>query len=103
MPYVQYSFTEDELTVAASFTDLQQMYLETRLAEIAQERVNLSYNPDSHESKDRYILEGEYLRGQLEVLHLLLNTSQECKDRQKELLERQIASQQDDHSSFTSY
>lgn len=99
MPYVEYEFSDDELTIAAVFTELQTQYIETQLSMVVQEKSNLAYNPDTGESKDRYIFEHEYLRGQIEALQLLLSTSSELRNRQSDLLRRMSESQSDDAPS----
>lgn len=96
MPYIEYSFTDDEIVVAATYTELQVQYLETQLAQVVREKNNLAYDPTVPNSEARYINENEFLRGQISVFELLLNTNNDLKERQRELMKRQAESQQND-------
>jgi hypothetical protein len=100
MPYIEYTFTDEEMSVAAVFTELQIMYLETQLALAARQRAVLAYDPDSPNGREKFLLESEYIRGEIETLQLLLSTSQDFKDRQMELLKRKIESQQQDMETY---
>lgn len=96
LPYAEYSFTEEELLVAAVFTDSQVMYIQTQLAMQARNKNNLAYDPNVPESKERYIFEQEYYRGYMEALELLLATSSDFREKQVALLRRQMALQASD-------
>ena len=67
-----YTFSEDEFTLAVTFTDLQQKYLQTEVAAVAEALLALPPNP---ESPTRFMLEREFHRGKLEQLKWLLATS----------------------------
>lgn len=92
-PLIQYEFSDDELVVAAVFTELQTAYIETQLSMAAIEKTNLAYEPGTIDAKDKFLLESEFLRGQVTAFQLLLDGSTDLKEKQRELLARQQASQ----------
>lgn len=93
-PYREYEFTEDEICVAAVYTELQTQYLETQLARAVQERANLGLTPDRVDSEKMFIMEMEHLRGQIETYTFLLSTSEDLGARQRLLLAQQAERQQ---------
>lgn len=95
-PFIEYSFTDEELINASVLTELQTQYFETRLSQAVVERANLAYEPGSIDAKEVFIYQQEYLRGQIEILQWILNTSIDCKDKQMELHRQQAASQNSD-------
>ena len=97
-PFVEYDFTDDELAVASVFTELQTMYIETLLSITAVEKANLSYTPGSSDAKEVFIYQQEFLRGRLEALQELLNTSEDRKASLLELHRRQAESQGEESS-----
>lgn len=100
MPYIKYSFTEEEAIIAASFTELQLQFLQTELAIAVQERNALSYDPSLPESKDRYIFEMEYLRGQISVFQLLIDRSEDLQEAQRSLMKQKAEDQESDFSTL---
>ena len=74
------------------------MYIETLLSQTAVEKANLSYAPGTEDSKETYIFQQEYLRGRLEVLQHLLNTSADMRNALIELQRRKAASQEQESS-----
>lgn len=92
-PFIQYEFSDEELVVAAVFTELQTAYIETQLSIAAIEKTNLGYEPGAVDAKDRFLLESEFLRGQITAFQFLLEGSADLRDRQRELLAMQQKSQ----------
>lgn len=93
-PYVQYDFTDEELVVAAVFTELQVAYIATQLATAAVEKNNLSYPYGDTDAATKFLLEQEFLRGQITAFQLLLDGSADLQERQRELLAIQQEAQQ---------
>lgn len=95
-PFIEYSFTEDELVVAAVLSEMQIMWIETLLAQAASERAASHYEPAAPDAEKRYIFEQEYLRGRMEAFQDILRNSEELKGRQIELRKRVAESQDSD-------
>lgn len=94
---LEYSFTEEELVVASSMTELQTQYLQTMLVLEIQQKNNLSYSPTEGEAaKDIYIFGQEYHRGRVELLQHLLNVSEDNREKQLLLYQQSVEAQQQD-------
>ena len=72
--FQQFEFTAKEYAQATQFTALQRAYLQTELAAKAHARLALTFNPlAAHD----FVQNEAYLKGQMELLELLLNPSAE--------------------------
>lgn len=93
-----YEFTEDELIVASTFTELQTRYLQTELSLAATAKVNLSALREDQTSVDleTFRLAHEYERGKMDMLHYLLGVSEDRITRLQETLAESVAKQQAD-------
>ena len=70
--FQQFEFTSKDYANATQFTDLQRAYLQTELASKAHARLALTFDPLApHE----FVQNEAYLKGQMELLELLLNPS----------------------------
>lgn len=67
--FTRYEFTEQEFRDALTFTDVQRAYLQTMLAEKAEERLALEVNTAAI---NVFIQDEAYLKGQMELLTVLL-------------------------------
>jgi hypothetical protein len=99
-PFVEYSFTEEELVVASVFTELQTAYIETTLSYSALEKANLAYTAGMVDSERLFIYQQEYLRGKMEALQELLNISEDRKLALQELYSRSSSLQQMENSAL---
>lgn len=94
---LEYSFTEEELIIASSMTELQTQYLQTMLVLEIQQKNNLSYSPTEGEvAKDIYIFGQEYHRGRVELLQHLLDVSEDNREKQRLLYQQTVEAQQQD-------
>lgn len=85
-----YSFTEAELPVAATYSELQLQYIRTLRAQTAIEKINLR----STGLDDRtFIIRHEYLAGQLSAYDVLLTQHDVYAEERKALEEFAAASQ----------
>lgn len=66
-----FKFTPEELTAARSLNVLQRAYYQTLLADAAEEK--LSHEFDEHSAMRSHQKEA-YLRGQIDILQMILNT-----------------------------
>lgn len=89
-PFVAFDFTDEELAIAAVFTEFQEKYLKTELSAVATEKLALSYDPKNPE---QFKFEHEYLRGKLEQMTYLLNRSEDLKSKMQEALQTVVQSQ----------
>lgn len=69
-PFTAYSFTDAEEIQAVVFTDLQLKHLQSELAIVATEKINLAFTPENPIS---FQMEHEYLRGKLEILGYIIS------------------------------
>ena len=67
--FTAWEFSEDELTLAVSLTDLQVKFIQNERAEVAERKLTLAFG-DSDPTM--VIREMEYLRGQLAAFDYLL-------------------------------
>lgn len=90
-PYQYYEFTEDELPVARTFTELNLQHIKTELAIAAIEKMNLAYDPLN---PNQFIMENEFVRGKIEALKALVITHEDMLEALAERQYRQTLSQQ---------
>lgn len=69
-PFIAYSFTSAEEIQAVVFTDLQLKHLQSEMAIVATEKINLAFTP---ENPLKFQMEHEYLRGKLEILAYIIS------------------------------
>ena len=93
LPFVSYTFTDEELAIAGAFSPEQTMFLETELSRAAMARVAVAYDPSIPNSAHKYIYEQEYYRGQIELLQYLLEGSRNLNAAKQSVLLRQAESQ----------
>lgn len=93
-PFEAWKFTEEEEAVAMVFMPLQEKHIRTELAIVATERMNLAVEPDGVNPQFKFMLESEYLRGKLDILHYLLAMSEERRNSLYQRLVEQTTSQQ---------
>lgn len=74
--FTSFEFTERELLEASILSPLQEMRIQTLLAEIAEQKLELEFEIDK--PLDR-IIQDAHLKGQLGVLRTLLLASDESK------------------------
>lgn len=90
-PYTAWEFTDEEYPVAVVLTDMQYKHLQTELAAVAAERVIMAVPVDGN--IEVYLRTQEYLRGKMEQLTALLNTSDNTKhaliEKLQEVTQRQ--------------
>ena len=81
--FTEYNFLdEEEYITAAIFTDLQLMALYTERSQIAQRKLSLALEPTN---TNAFIMEHEYLRGQLENMDFLIGKHEQAVERLREL------------------
>lgn len=68
-----FEFTEEELKSAAVFNDLQKKYLQTQLAGIAEQLINMDCSEKS--KQDDYEVQRSFLKGQMTMIQHLLDSS----------------------------
>lgn len=66
-----YKFTQEELVAARTLNPIQRAYYQTLLADAAEEK--LAHEFDEHNSMRSHQKEA-YLRGQIDILQMVLNT-----------------------------
>lgn len=76
-PYTAWEFTDEEYPVAVVLTDLQYKHIQTELAAVAASRVIMAVPTDG--GIEVYLREQEFMRGKMEQLTALLNTSDDTK------------------------
>ena len=79
--FTEYSFTTEELLSAAVFSDANILYLRTKLAKYAQQKINLAPEP---EISAVYMQQEAELRGKIDMLRELIDDSQ---DLQRKLID----------------
>lgn len=85
--FTEYSFTQEEVDEAVMLSPLLRMYLQTRLAYLAQEKLNIKY--DATNPVRFAQLEAE-LAGKISIIDELLESSSLVVERKKqELLDSQ--------------
>lgn len=89
--FTSYSFTDQEVVVAGTFTELQLQYLLTERSIRAETKLRIAYNPSSPE---QFAFEHEYLRGAIEVLDFILARHDDLQEQGRELLRQQTENQQ---------
>lgn len=87
-PFVAYSFTEQEASIAMTFTTLQEQHIRTELAMVATERCKMALDPANFQKS---FGELEYLRGKMEALEALLATHQNEKDKLEATLQAALS------------
>lgn len=92
--FVEYKLDVKEMILASTFTDLQKSYLQTMRAEIARDVLNLSYDPDSANADREFQLKHQHLKGQLDILAVLINTSDDNQAKLAAMEQAQYAAQQ---------
>lgn len=75
----EFTFTDEEFAVAAVFGEYNTAWLQTLRSRINSQQALLMYDPDSPNSKEAFLIEHSYLRGQLEILNYALNISEDIK------------------------
>lgn len=66
--------SEQEITAGQSLNQVQVQVIENLIAKIAEEKLYLPYTPDAPQ---QYLQQEAHLRGQLDVLNFVLQTSAE--------------------------
>jgi hypothetical protein len=79
--FTAYKFTPDEIIAARQLNETQVAYLQTLLADAAEEK--LAHEHDEH-SPIRSAQKEAYLRGQMDILQMLLNTSRVSRPKKYE-------------------
>lgn len=74
-----YTFSEDELLQAKLLTTLNKQLLQTLLTQVTEERAKLSFNYELPNPTLAYAQEVRYLQGQIDILIMLLNSSEEAQ------------------------
>jgi hypothetical protein len=71
--FTRYNFdSEEELLVASTLTDLQRKYIQSELSIVAEKKMRIALTPGQ---EDMFIKEHEYMRGSMDILQYLLQTS----------------------------
>lgn len=79
--FTQYEFTESEMEELLQLPPMLEMYLQTRMAMIAQEKLYAKFDPQNPMAYAQ--LEAE-LAGKLSILDELLVTSRDIRERKSE-------------------
>lgn len=70
--FTQFNLTEHEQLAGTLLSMEQKMFMQTQLAQIAEQRLALSPTPESYTT---FIQEEAYLKGQMDILKFLLDSS----------------------------
>lgn len=78
----RYSFTDRELATVQILTEGQEQYIQDVLALAAEEKVQLAPDPtlSPDASRNKFVMEHEFLRGQISALEYLLTNSETAKE-----------------------
>ncbi len=79
--FVSYEFTPEEIVAAATFSDLNRMYLQSQLAGIAEQKLALVFDPAN---PLQYAQEEAFLKGQMTMLQFLLDHNPQSSTSNKE-------------------
>lgn len=96
--FTEYEMDDEELISSAVFNDLQLAGLKSERSRIAQ--LKLALSPDPTVPTKFFLLEHEYLRGQLEMMDYLLTKHEACISRQKDLMQQYSDGQREESSVF---
>ena len=75
--FVRYSLTEHEQEQANLLTDLNIASLQTLLCSMAEEKINLSFDP---EHKERFLQREAELGGQIKIIQEIIRISSDTKE-----------------------
>lgn len=85
----RWEFSEEEGYNAMIFTDLQTKHIQNELGILAENSINLQYNPESPNAKEEFINQKQFFAGGITYLKLLLAMSDEKKNALQEKLKEQ--------------
>lgn len=68
--FTKYSFTDEELLFAVSYSDLQLHYIQTQLALYAEQKISIA--ADTYESPEVFLRAHEYHRGLMDAMKYLI-------------------------------
>lgn len=88
--FTAYEFTEEEELQASVFSELQRMWVQTQVSIVAEEKINIKYNPLA---PGENALQEAYARGQVDFGLYLLGLSEDRKSALQKHLEAVAASQ----------
>jgi translation initiation factor 2 beta subunit (eIF-2beta)/eIF-5 len=74
--FTKYSFTPEEMVQASIFTTIQKQLLQTKIAELAEEKALLKFDPKEFQT---FLQREAELQGQINSLQWILNSSQEAE------------------------
>lgn len=81
--FTNYIFSDpNEEATSTVFSDLNYQHLRNQLAMIAQDKINLQYDPDD---PNRFSMEHEYLRGSMNAIKYLLTLHEVGKTKLQSL------------------
>jgi|SRR5712664_2215165 len=69
--FTAFKFTAEETIAARTLNPEQRAYLQTLLCDAAEEKLAEEYDP---QNRLRFVQREAYIRGQMDILNLLLNT-----------------------------
>lgn len=91
--YTAYSFTEEEYTVAVTFTELQLKHLQTELANYAQVK---ALDGIGENTVEVYLRAQEFQRGCMSAIMALIATHENALTELKELAEQNFQTQSEE-------
>ena len=86
--FITYNLTEDEALIGAVLTGLQRQVIQNRISAYAEEKLNLNYTPNDHQT---FLQKEAELQGKLSVLRDLLDQSNSAEQF---LMSRSVAQSQ---------
>lgn len=92
----EYEFTDEELVLAATLTEVQKQFIQTQIALLSAEKNTISYSPDEGDAANRYIIEHEFNRGRILSFQYLLDCHDSAQEQLKFMHSRQAGLQQRD-------
>lgn len=92
----EYEFTDEELVLAATLSELQKQFIQTQVAQLTLEKSTISYTPDTENASLTYIVEQEFKRGQLLSFQYLLDCHDGAQEQLRVLHAQRAASQEAD-------
>lgn len=97
--YEAWSFSDEEETLAYTFSELQEKHIRTEIAVAAAEKIQLSFDPAlGEDAKDKFLYANAYCLGKIEVLKYLLTLSDVHKSDLINQLSATHESQEQDRS-----
>lgn len=71
--FCRYEMSEQELLQGSALTSLQACCIQNQISDLATRRLNLALDP---KNPDEYVQQEAWIKGQIEALQYLLNTSE---------------------------